>query len=495
MKKGVPQWVRVVAICLILICSPLGCQSKQTAGFIPPLEISGDITQPLILSKINQTELQSFEKNGVAYQGIPLQGIIKDTSPLSDRYTILMVSSDGLAAEIQGDQIESSYLVFTNENGWEAIHLFHPPSAAVKKLERLIVVTQGDLDLKDSFNLISSEKNISQLTPGRLFATGFCETPFLEGTSLITKDGTDYRVSVYTRRLAIPINTLEGIEIPFAVVSKSGKIIQECTNGYIQWMGNSLRYISDDGRIRLDDLAGIFVHPPTSSITDLYDPIVDSLVQDRKVLIILLDGFGYQQYREAKEKGSIPFMQTLSDAIPTMTAYSPVTNTGMAAILTGEWPDVNGVNSREQRELSVPSIFKTVLDLEKEGILLEGNIGILKTEIEPLLHLDLDESGDADDEIFQSAMDKMNGGYDLMMVHFHSIDDAGHATGPLSQVTMDTIRRNDTYVKALVGAWKGPVYIIADHGMHATDDGGSHGDFRIEDLLVPLVITEGGLKP
>jgi hypothetical protein len=37
------------------------------------------------------------------------------------------------------------------------------------------------------------------------------------------------------------------------------------------------------------------------------------------------------------------------------------------------------------------------------------------------------------------------------------------------------------------------VIITSDHGMHSTDTGGYHGVFRYEDMIVPYIITEGGI--
>jgi predicted AlkP superfamily pyrophosphatase or phosphodiesterase len=85
----------------------------------------------------------------------------------------------------------------------------------------------------------------------------------------------------------------------------------------------------------------------------------------------------------------------------------------------------------------------------------------------------------------------MDSGCNLMVVHFHGIDDSGHSYGDLSAQTLERIRTTDGYVKDLVSRWSGKVIITADHGMHSTLEGGSHGEFRYEDMIVPYIICEG----
>jgi len=56
---------------------------------------------------------------------------------------------------------------------------------------------------------------------------------------------------------------------------------------------------------------------------------------------------------------------------------------------------------------------------------------------------------------------------------------------------MQAIRRSDDFIRALLSVWPGPVYIISDHGMHRQNDGGYHGAFRYEDMVVPFITVKG----
>jgi hypothetical protein len=480
----------LLLLTLTLICT--GCSIGQSVGYVPPLEITGDVAQPIVIRSLSDLEMVNFQKGDRKYRGVRLLDLVESAAPVSGEHTLLLTAPDGLAAEIDGAFLESSYIVFSSENGWEAVHLHHPPSAAVKHLERIVVVSKTPA-WDESINIIQPGRNLRRLTPGKLFAAGLRQISVVEGSSQQQAEGRNFTVSVYTRRLGVPVTEVLGnqIEDGFYVFGANGKVMAGQTDGFIQWRGHELRYVSSDGRSTVDSVVGIMQDPPAVGITDLYAQVVDNLDKDENILVILLDGFGYHQFAEAKERGAIPFMGSLTDAEPALSVYRPVTNAGMAAMLTGQWPDRNGVNFRE-RELAVPTFFQHVLDKGKTAVLLEGSMGILQTEISATLHLDLDGSGDSDDEIFAAAMTRMTDHPDVMMVHFHSIDDAGHDHGDMHAKVFETIRRNDDYVKALVEAWSGPVYILADHGMHAKGDLGYHGVFRYEDMVVPFIITEGG---
>ncbi len=137
------------------------------------------------------------------------------------------------------------------------------------------------------------------------------------------------------------------------------------------------------------------------------------------------------------------------------------------------------------------SIFKYAQDLGKQAIYIEGNIGILDTEIQPVLNIDDDGNGYTDDEVQQSTLNALGKGYNLVFTHFHGIDDSGHSNGDLASQTMDVLSYIDTYIEELASNWHEKVIITADHGMHSTEDAGDHGQFRYENMIVPYIVMEG----
>lgn len=262
-------------------------------------------------------------------------------------------------------------------------------------------------------------------------------------------------------------------------------------DGYFQVKDNYINYVDEGGNTIIKDVKGVMINPPKASIKDAYYHMSHYLIEE-DVLFILLDGFGYHQYKYAVENGYLPFLGMQPETTKALSVYKPVTNAGLAAIITGKNPIESGIYSRKQRELKVDSIFKFAQDLEKKTMYIEGNIGILQTEIEPVLNLDRNEDGFTDDEVFQSTMDAIEKDYNFIFTHFHGIDDCGHTYGDLSIETMEFIKRVDAYVEDIVSNWKGKVIITADHGMHSTENGGDHGEFRHEDMVVPYIIMDGG---
>jgi predicted AlkP superfamily pyrophosphatase or phosphodiesterase len=84
---------------------------------------------------------------------------------------------------------------------------------------------------------------------------------------------------------------------------------------------------------------------------------------------------------------------------------------------------------------------------------------------------------------------------DLLLVHFHGIDDACHNFAPHSQEALTVINKTDELVRELCRMWPGKVIITADHGQHEVDEDGkkgNHGDFRASDLFIPLLTREAG---
>lgn len=226
------------------------------------------------------------------------------------------------------------------------------------------------------------------------------------------------------------------------------------------------------------------------SVMDAYHDTLKYLKNSERVMILYLDGFGYHQYEYAIENGYAPFLEKSNKADQVTTVYEPVTNAGFAAMITGKPPSENGVHSRKEKDLKVISIFGQAQKLNKKALLVEGNIKILNTEIEPLLNIDKNKDGFTDDEVFEKAQKNIQE-YDLIMVHFHGIDDCGHKYGDLAKKTMERIKIVDGYVEQLVLNWEGRVIITSDHGMHKTEQGGSHGEYIEKDLLIPYLITEG----
>jgi hypothetical protein len=186
------------------------------------------------------------------------------------------------------------------------------------------------------------------------------------------------------------------------------------------------------------------------------------------------------------------FMDNLNNVQPATVGFKPVTNVGFATMLTGVDPILHGVHDRSYRELSVPSIFDYCNEMGITNGLIEGDVQILSLNTETILNVDENNNGITDDEIHQTALNKIND-YEYLMVHYHSVDDFGHVYGAVVDETIGELKVIDGYVEELIAQWDGKVILLADHGMHSTEEAGDHGMFRIEDFVVPYVVLDGGL--
>lgn len=466
---------------------------NENSGYLPPLGIVGDIEEPYTLWEIPE-DSNMVKIDGKKIKGSNLESIISKSNPLGNKNDILLVGVDGFTSKIKAENLEKSYIVFSEKNGWEAINLNHPISSNVKHLKEIVIIST-DKTWNIGINIIRDNENIENITVGQLYSNLSTILPYFEGESHIEKDGKTYSNKVYTQRRILTVEDLLGQYTwdKASLMSHRGAIEDIEESGYFEVGKNQIDYVDKDGKQKIENIKGIILDPPNASIRDSYDHMVDYL-DDENVLFLFIDGLGYHQYEYALEKGYSPFLASVKKGEKALTVYEPVTNAGFAAMITGKTPYENGVHSHNEREFKGDSIFKYVQDTGKKGKLIGGNIGILKTEIEASLNTDRNQDGSMDDEIFDSALEAIGEGNDLLFVHFKDIDYKGHSHGDLSKETMEAISKTDGYIEGLVSKWEGKVIITSDHGMHPTDDGGNHGEFRHEDMIVPYISLEGGLS-
>ncbi len=495
-----------VSVCLLLIGLAAGFFIRpviiKSSNASPLLKIIGDVEELQTIDNFNElTEIEKIENKGVALEAIKLEKLITKSRPFSDLNKILFVSNDGVAAMIDGADIEKSFITYSSKNGWEAVNLNHPISSNVKNIDE-IVISSANNSWDYGLNIIKPDKNLINITPGQMYLKAN-NVYNLDGTPSMDKDNKTYKTDVYRMKKEITVadllinsgssgNDLVTGDSRILVMGQNGEFKYLENDGYFEMKDNYINYCYSNGKNSIEKVAGVMMEPPTASIMDSYDDSLHFIGKDEKVLLILVDGFSFQQYLKATEGGFAPFLASIKKADPAVSVYKPVTNAGLAAMITGKTPAENGIYSRKQRELKVESIFGKLLGMGKTALLIEGDIQIIKTEIEPMLNADYNKDGMKDDEIFESAFKNLQEGYDFLMVHFHSVDEKGHDYGDMSEKTMEAIRQIDGYVRQLAQNWNGRIIITADHGMHSVGNEGNHGDFRFEDLIVPYVMIEGG---
>lgn len=488
----------MMSLCLVVVLL-VGChrtvESSKGYGYIPSFRIIGDVKDVLVIKGMEDFTATEVEVLGEKRIFLTLQELLDYAKPIPKEYELMLVGQDGLMAKIDGKGIEECYIGFSEENAWEFINPKHPISSNIKKIKEIVVISQEE-DWDYGLNIINSSENIMNVTAGKLYGIPSRVFSHFQGTSSIEHQEGIYQTTIYTEEKIVPIKDL-------LVLSQEDKLLAMGAMGAYEWIDedsylktvdNQINLIQKDGKSKIDDVRGIILNPPTVSIMDTYYDTSHYLEKDEKVLILFLDGFGYHQYLYAIENGYAPFLKTIERVEKATTIYQSVTPAGFAAMITGKPPYENGIYSRNQRELRVPTIFSVGKNLDKKTALIQGPIGVINTEIQPILNLDRNDNGTTDDEIFDTAIEKINGDYDLIMVHFKDIDKRGHSYGDLHEKTVGAITITDKYVGELVKVWKGKVIITADHGMHSSNGEGNHGFVRYEDIIVPYIVLEGGGK-
>ena len=213
------------------------------------------------------------------------------------------------------------------------------------------------------------------------------------------------------------------------------------------------------------------------------------------VLLLFLDGFGYIRYEEASGDGLIPNLAKLGEPLVGLTVYPPSTSVATAALLTGAPPQVNGVDRRGIRKTEAETLFDVTAAAGLRVEAVEGEaLAFNLRNAEMRLSGDRDGNGSTDDNVLANALSVLEEGMpDLLFVHFHGIDDAGHTYGPDTPEEAATIHEVDTAVGRLLEALpaKTLIIIFADHGMHQVEEEGrlgNHGHLIERDMFIPIIM-------
>jgi len=202
------------------------------------------------------------------------------------------------------------------------------------------------------------------------------------------------------------------------------------------------------------------------------------------------------RYREALADELIPDLASLGEPLVGLTVYPPTTSVASAATLTGAGPAVTGVDRRGIRKTESETLFDvaTAAGLEVEAV--EGDaLAFNLRNAEMQLSGDRDGNGSTDDNVLGNALAVLASGMpDLLWVHFHGIDDAGHAYGPGAPEEAAAVREVAAAVGQILDALPEDTVVIAfaDHGMHTVQEEGrlgNHGHLIERDMLIPVFLA------
>jgi hypothetical protein len=120
-------------------------------------------------------------------------------------------------------------------------------------------------------------------------------------------------------------------------------------------------------------LEGIMLDPPAKFVTDVAQMSQQYIEKNQPIMIIYLDGFGYDSYQEAEDKGLIPFMSSLKSE-KAATVYPSITPVAFAAMVSGQAPNITGIKSRNDHLLYCSTIFDIALSKGLKTFIAEGDI-------------------------------------------------------------------------------------------------------------------------
>ena len=215
-----------------------------------------------------------------------------------------------------------------------------------------------------------------------------------------------------------------------------------------------------------------------------------------QVVLILLDGFGYVWYTEALAQGLIPNLSALGDPLIALANYPPITSVSTASLLTGAGPEVHAVDQRGIRKTETDTLFDVAALSGLTSVAVEGeSLSFALRNAEVLLSGDLDGNGSTDDNVLANTLAVLREeAPDVVFIHFHGIDDAGHTYGPGSSEERAVVAEEDAAVGRIIELLpQGTLVIIfADHGMHEVDEDGrlgNHGHLVPRDMLIPVLLV------
>lgn len=489
-KKKLLLCLGILLLGFILGGITIYIQKSSETSFIPTLNIIGDVPSNVTFHNLKDIgKLEDIEFQGTKYKATKLSNILNKSKPLDKTFQLYLEGSDGFTSAIKSEGIDDCFISFTSKNGWEVICPKHPVNANAKSIQNIVVVSDGNSNKYD-FNIIKSNGNLVKTTPGKLYTGTITEYPYFEGKASLKNGGKTYESSVYTRRKVFKLGDLTGGNVGNQVLllGEKGEYKQVENKGYFQLKGNYIDYILPDTREVVSMVKGVVVDPPSTSIMDTYYDTIHYLEDDKKVLVIILDGFTYKQYEYAIKNGYTPFLAKNNAAAQAVGVYPMKSNVWLASMITGQAPCDNGIISSNNKELKVPSVFTEITKLKKKTLSIDSGSELIKTEAQQISVTDKNKSGSTDDELDSMALTKgIDGGYDFLCIRFHGINENTEHYGELSSQTMQSVAAVDRYIGEIAGKWSGKVIITGSQGEQTS----LKRDFSYDRMFVPyLILTD-----
>ncbi len=470
----------LLALAILILLAAPGCGTEM---IVYPLTVIGDVQQ--VIEYDCSADLKPTMIGGTKHWAVALADVL-DKAGAEDLHKLTFIGIDDHSATVEVADLTGSFLGWDDNKGWYFVSESYPINTHIKQIRQIIVQCENASGLA----MIGIERNYQTITAGTFLSESHHLYIHEEGSTAREYEGSTYRGSSMSRHIVRPVNELvPGSAKVVKAVAKDGSIHNLSRDNYIEAWGNSFYLNRFDHSTRIA-LTGIIIDPPERMITDLYEDVLNLIDQNKQVLVVMLDGFSYQLYEKAVQEHLAPNLLAGANVEKAMSVFPPITPCGLAAMLTGQLPALNGIGSRDDRVLAIPCLLDALTERGKTGLIITGTVFPLQLEGEVILNADINSNQSSDDEVLVQALACLNEGYDLIFVHFKDLDRSGHTYGPLAEQTCRTLMKLDKYLRELYTAWPGSRILLTDHGMHQTNEGGHHGQFRYEDLIVPYIIYD-----
>ena len=243
------------------------------------------------------------------------------------------------------------------------------------------------------------------------------------------------------------------------------------------------------------------IAPTVLSVLDL-PPLSESIGESRsmaeaeRAVMIFVDGLQYEKLVTMIEHNALPFFQTIDEIHMGITVYPSITTSSTAALITGLPPKDNGAYGYGYRSTDEQTIFDIANESGLEIIAVEGHgLAFNIRNAEVILSGDRNNDGYTNDNVLENSLDIIRSRMpDLLFIHFHDVDDAGHHYGPDSVQYENAIKVVDEYLSQIIEELPENTFttIFSDHGMQADKDGsrGNHGYLTKDSMIIPIIFIK-----
>jgi len=241
--------------------------------------------------------------------------------------------------------------------------------------------------------------------------------------------------------------------------------------------------------------------PPTLTVT----PVVASeltatpIPRPTRVLIIGIDGFVPDAIELTPMRNTQALMSIGAYSLVAQTIFPSSSLPAFSSMLTGLCPSKHGIRTNSPPTnvyAQGTGIFALAHAAGLRTIMLVGKEKL--RQVTPPENTDVFEFiNDRDTVIAARVAELIPQGFDIMLVHFPTVDWMGHVYGWLSPEQYSVLFRADEALQTILNALDENgmredtlIIITADHGGHKI----THGTSRLEDTTIPWIIAGPGVQ-